>query len=550
MNLVARARRRTDESERSLSARRAGALRVAACGLALVALLGVGAVFGCAQDSRAQTPIRVASRPRLAASGAGALRRAARNTAADRVRALLAGIKEVSYNPSANGWTYMWTRWHPRAIDSDMARLAHLGANTVRICICPFTFGWPEPSAPMLTELRWFISDAAQHGLRVHLTLFDWWGNYTDPPVRSETWASGILQAVVPTHRLAVIELQNEIDPTNAAAMAWAGVMLPFLRTQADGVPVTISEYNSHEPGVAGIKALKAALGTSQPDFYDYHFYLYPGAAHSIISQVQRAVAPTPLFIGEYGQSSLSDQGAPSGDALQDLTIRTVALAVRSLGLPDPGLWTLNDFAPGAIPPGTTAINPSQYQFGIFTVADRAKPAAESISALFHTGIVSADFNSDFASSYRSTASPTGLMPIDWEPFDPSQGTFAFDPHGGQDGGGAVRISHSTGSSLQTPAFHLVPPDAWVTAGHRYTLSAWARGQNATGVIGVAIAFFDNNGDYLGGQQSASLPTGTTGWMRLSVTALAPAGASYVALHLKSAFNTGAVWFDDVSWPS
>jgi hypothetical protein len=41
---------------------------------------------------------------------------------------------------------------------------------------------------------------------------------------------------------------------------------------------------------------------------------------------------------------------------------------------------------------------------------------------------------------------------------------------------------------------------------------------------------------------------GTTPWTELSVNSTAPVGAAYEMLNLKSADNTGSVWYADVTF--
>jgi hypothetical protein len=98
------------------------------------------------------------------------------------------------------------------------------------------------------------------------------------------------------------------------------------------------------------------------------------------------------------------------------------------------------------------------------------------------------------------------------------------------------------------PAFYISPIDAHVVPGQSYTATAWVRGLNATGATRVALAWFDASGAYLGQVESAVLPTGTTGWTLLTAAGVAPAGAAYLQIHLKSAYNRGTAWFDDVTF--
>jgi len=165
---------------------------------------------------------------------------AARSPATPSVATLLSGIKEVNYYPATSGWTYMWANWNPSAIDADFARIATLHANTVRIIVQTGAFGYPTPQPTMLGRLAQMVSLAASHSLRVHLTLFDWWSSYTDL-VGSRQWAQAVVGSYAGDPRVAVVELQNEINPANMSAMAWARQMIPYLQHLLGGIPVTVS---------------------------------------------------------------------------------------------------------------------------------------------------------------------------------------------------------------------------------------------------------------------------------------------------------------------
>ena len=93
-------------------------------------------------------------------------------------------------------------------------RARDLGANTVRISIDPFQFGWPNVTSPMASELSQVMSLAGAQGLHVELTLFDWWSSYAEIST-SEAWLSSLLWGYANDPQIAFIELQNEIDPTN-----------------------------------------------------------------------------------------------------------------------------------------------------------------------------------------------------------------------------------------------------------------------------------------------------------------------------------------------
>jgi hypothetical protein len=139
-------------------------------------------------------------------------------------------------------------------------------------------------------------------------------------------------------------------------------------------------------------------------------------------------------------------------------------------------------------------------------------------------------------------------VPVGWQIYHPTQGTFSCDSTTTHSGGFAAKISQSTGDSSGVPSFTVDPIISGPVAGRTFTAGVWARGSNATGQTRIALCWFGINNQYLGQVGSAPLPAGTTSWTQLSVSASTPAGAAYVQIDLKSAYNTGAVWFDDVSF--
>jgi hypothetical protein len=290
------------------------------------------------------------------------------------------GLKEVNYYPAAAGWTYMWSRFDQRVIDRDFARIRALDANTVRIFIQPSVFGFPAVRPVMANRLSEVIGLAAKHSLRVHLTLFDVWSRYTDI-AGSKEWVSSLLSRYRADPRIAVVELHNEINPRDPAAVAWVTTMLPYLSTVMPGTLQTVS--------TAAVPAEAFALFTrelrnSLPSFWDYHYYGPPGAAYSVLSRIKALAAPRPLFIGETGYSTDGtsvDQAAP--EQAQAAYYRAVFAAAAALGLPDPAPWTLNDFYPMGIPPGQTADSSVSYGFGLFQLNGAPKPAAAIVRTAF-----------------------------------------------------------------------------------------------------------------------------------------------------------------------
>ena len=452
---------------------------------------------------------------------------------------MLQSLKLMNYYPSDGAWPYMWQNWNLSAINQDFAGIAALHANAVRIIIQASTFGYPSPSPTMQSRLAAIIASAQSNGLKVQLTLFDWWDGYTDL-VGSTQWATAVLAPYKNNPEIAFVELQNEMDPGNPAAMAWARNELPVVEGLAGSIPVTISITGPDTPTV--LTALKTALGPDQPDFYDVHYYGSAGGAYGELAQDKAIAAPSALFVGETGMSTAPTSGESEAQAEsnQDLYLRSVEWATEALGLPAAAPWIYQDLAPGAIPP-QSELTSDQSDYGLLRVDGSEKPAAASISQFFETGSVSTQLNNNFAD--QSDGQPLG-----WAAFDATQGTLTWGGAVSHSGDGSVSLSDTGGSTSAVPSYETSPIIIPTHNGQTFQATVWAMGSAATGSNCIAISWFDSSGNYLGETQSADLPAGNSTWSELTVDSTAPVNASYEEISLKSSYNTGTVWFDDVTF--
>lgn len=302
----------------------------------------------------------------------------------------LRSLKLISYFPARSSWQYMWEDFQPRIIDQDLARIAGLHANGVRIIVSTVAFGFPSPHPRDLTELRDVIHMAQQNGLRVQLTLFDGFGDWQAIQA-SYGWARTVLAPYAGDSEIAFIEVRNEIDTSNSQQMAWCRDVLSYTEKLARGVPVTVSVSNG---GAAKLVDLRRQLGTVRPDFWDLHYYGTAEDAYATFAAARAAVQPDLLYIGEFGFSTWPGNVAtvhgPSTsqeemDASQASYYASVEAATKALGLPPAAPWTLNDFSRTDTPPQPS---PADYFYGLYRLNGSAKPAAGVISEFFGTGKV------------------------------------------------------------------------------------------------------------------------------------------------------------------
>ena len=460
-------------------------------------------------------------------------------------------VRAISYYPARGAWTLMWTAFDAPAIDRDLARVAALRANTVRVIVPARAFGYPDPDSAMSARLERVVDLAAGHGLRVQLTLFDWWHDYRDVS-GSRRWATALLSRYAGDERIAFVELKNELRPEDPGAADWAAALIPFVR-ELTRKPVTVS-VPALDPA-RDLKLLRVALGDAQPDFYSAHFYWRPELAAEHLRAAAAAVAPLPLVLGETGYSTAIPydivpgvSASPSArEAQQAYYLRSLALVSRRLGLPPITPWVLSDFAPEAIPPDDPGIygNGREYSFGLFRVSGEAKPAAAAVRTIF-SGVLADGFNGGFEHGVRDELDRP--LPALWR-IRPARGaTFVRDGRASRTGRASARIDGAARGTLPDAAYVIAPPDPGVEAGDRSVVTAFARAGRRCGEVRVALRWFASDGRAVGGAQSAPLRCGTRGWQRLRASGTAPSGASYVGLYLRAAHTAGPAWFDDVAY--
>jgi hypothetical protein len=343
------------------------------------------------------------------------------------------------------------------------------------------------------------------------------------------------------------VEVKNELDPNDPQALAWARQLIPYVRSVlGGGTSVTISVAGHDQVG--GLRTLKAALAGTEPDFYSLHYYGGSGEqAYWTLQEAQAVVSPQPLVLGETGYPTSTHVSGYSDvpltrqaqEAAQAHFLKTVAYAAISLGLPPPGIWTLDDFEPGTIPDAPQAPkNEAEYHFGLYRADGSPKAAVGIVRSIFGSG-PPIGFDEGFEEA-------AGAFPAEWSAFGTPNAQFARVDERPRTGiGDAVVRSlggRADGTFFVAPVASSPPPGA-VTA----DASVWVRIRSRGARVHLRLEWLGDDDADLATQQSP-LPGPGPGWKELSVSAAPPNGARSVRIELVAGNSPGSVWFDDVAF--
>jgi hypothetical protein len=313
--------------------------------------------------------------------------------------------------------------------------------------------------------------------------------------------------------------------------------------------PFTLTVFNTgFEEGTGSVASGWQSYRPSQGTFNWDSTVAHTGTSSVSLSNTTGDSTGTPAFFGspiiiplQAGQQYQGSVWA-EGAALTGATVMAVAWF-------DTGSHFLSEADSRPVASGTT---PWTQLSVIATAPANAANARIYLKSADNTGTVWFDdvafvpyslvvYNTNLEQGAGST--PTG-----WQQFHASQGTISWDPTVGHSGTSSVKLAQTTGDSTGSPSFFTTPIINPLTAGQQFQASVWAKGSLETGAATIAVSWYGPGNAYIGADTSTPLPSGTTGWTQLSVVTTAPANALYAQIYLKSANNTGTVWFDDVTF--
>jgi len=220
-------------------------------------------------------------------------------------------IKGINYYPQATPWAMFGEEFNESTVGKDFEIIRNAGLNCVRIFVQYAEFGKADVDAEKLKKLKIVLDLATKSGLKVIVTLFDFYGDYA-----VLDWSL--------THRHAeaiVIEFNN-----HPAILAWDLKNEPDLDFESRGKDNVIA-WLSHKAKVIrkfapdhlvtiGWSSPEAAINLKdEVDIVSFHYYRDVDDFKSHFSILENNIPDKPLVLQEFGLSSYRGFWNPFGNS-------------------------------------------------------------------------------------------------------------------------------------------------------------------------------------------------------------------------------------------
>ncbi|EDP71257.1 hypothetical protein FBALC1_02197 [Flavobacteriales bacterium ALC-1] len=220
-------------------------------------------------------------------------------------------IKGINYYPQANAWNMFGDNFDADIIASDFELITSSGLNSIRIFVPYESFGKSALDQDKLLQLNTLLELAETAKLKVMVTLFDFYGDYSvlDWSL-TQRHAKTIVNAIKDQSALLAWDIKNEPNLDfesrgEALVTAWLDKMVDFVKSQDPNHPVTIGWSNAESSTI-----LKDKL-----DFVSFHYYEDVNKLVDTYKGLKTQITNKPIVISEYGMSSYSGLWNPFGNS-------------------------------------------------------------------------------------------------------------------------------------------------------------------------------------------------------------------------------------------
>lgn len=283
-------------------------------------------------------------------------------------------LKGLNYYPQAHPWDLLNVEIDLSVYQADMNHIKSLNGNAIRIFLQYEDMGGPAPDKFKLERLEQFLDIAHLAEIKVILTLFDFYGDYSLSDWRATDQHLRILIQEIKHHpAILAYDLKNEPDLDfenrgQALVLDWLSHKSDLIHKLDPNHPVTIG-WSTPEAG---------ELLSDKLDFVSFHYY---GKATNFKDRFAALSNQTnkPILLSEYGLSSYRGIWNPVqfSEKKQAKHFESMTAEIENLNLGQLA-WTLYDFK--SVPKKVVGKRPwrraYQQHYGLVDDEGQWKPAA------------------------------------------------------------------------------------------------------------------------------------------------------------------------------
>ncbi|WP_298553122.1 cellulase family glycosylhydrolase [uncultured Algibacter sp.] len=291
----------------------------------------------------------------------------------------VSNIRGINYYPQATPWDMYGDGFDETIINADFNIIKNAGLNTIRIFVPYDDFDKANINPKKLEKLNTVLDLAQTHQLKVMVTLFDFYGDYSVINWSlNQHHVLGIVSALQHHDALFAWDIKNEpnldFDSRGKTLVtAWLKEMIATVKSVDTIHPVTIGWSN----------AASATLLTNQLDFVSFHYYDDLSDLDTTFKTLKTELPNTTIAITEFGMSSNKGLWHPLGNS-EDNQAEYYKDAQKIFKANNISFmsWTLYDFT--EIPKEVVGRLPwrkqTQEHFGFIDQNGETKPAFKYIS--------------------------------------------------------------------------------------------------------------------------------------------------------------------------
>ena len=223
-------------------------------------------------------------------------------------------IKGINYYPKATPWNMFGNAFAKDTILKDFKIIKEAGLNSIRVFVQYEDFGKADVNPKKLEKLKQTLDAAEENNLKIVLTLFDFYGDYSVLDwTLNQRHAEKIVETFKDHNALLAWDIKNEpnLDFESRGqelVVAWLDKMVDLVKSIDQKHAITIGWSN-----VQSATILKDKL-----DFVSFHYYEDLSTLDTAVNSLKNVMPNKKLVLQEFGISSYSGIWNPFGNSQDD----------------------------------------------------------------------------------------------------------------------------------------------------------------------------------------------------------------------------------------